>query len=131
MASLNRATIIGNLGQDPEVRKFDGGTVAATIRIATTEKYKTKDGQVKEETEWHRVEFWGGLAEIVEKYLKKGDSVYVEGKIKTEEYEKDGIKRYSTKIRATSMQMLGKRSESSAPAVPDPSTVTNDDDLPF
>ena len=131
MASLNKVTLIGNLGTDPEVRNFEGGTVVATIRIATTEKYKSKDGQIKEETEWHRVEFWGNLAEIVDKYLKKGDSVYVEGKIKTEEYEKDGIKRYSTKIRATQMQMLGRKSESSAPAAPDPSTVTDDDDLPF
>ena len=126
MASLNKVTLIGNLGADPEVRNFEGGTVAATIRVATTEKYKTKDGQVKEETEWHRIEFWGKLAEIVEKYLKKGDSVYVEGKIKTEEYEKDGIKRYSTKIRAIQMQMLGKRSE----AAPAPE-IQGDEDLPF
>ncbi|MFS0489908.1 single-stranded DNA-binding protein [Leadbetterella byssophila] len=131
MASLNKVTLIGNLGADPEVRSFPSGDKVANVSLATTEKYKSKDGQVKEETEWHRVEFWGGLAEIVDKYLKKGDSVYVEGKIKTEEYEKDGIKRYSTKIRATQMQMLGKRSESATPATPDPSTVTNDDDLPF
>lgn len=125
MASLNRVTLIGNLGQDPEVRSLPSGDKVANVSLATTEKYKTKDGQVKEETEWHRIEFWGGLAEIVEKYLKKGDSVYVEGKIKTEEYEKDGVKRYTTKIRATSMQMLGKKSSAATPE------IQGDDDLPF
>lgn len=125
MASLNRATIIGNLGQDPEVKSLPSGDKVANVSLATTETYKNKQGEKVEETEWHRIEFWGGLAEIVEKYLRKGDSVYVEGKIKTEEYEKDGIKRYTTKIRATQMQMLGKKSSAATPE------IQGDEDLPF
>jgi single-strand DNA-binding protein len=128
MASLNRVTLIGNLGADPEIKTLQSGDKVANISLATTESYKNKAGERVDETEWHRIEFWGKLAEIVEKYLRKGDSIYVEGKIKTEEYEKDGIKRYTTKIRATQMQMLGKRTENTSAPTPE---IQGDDDLPF
>jgi single-strand DNA-binding protein len=109
MAALNKVLLIGNLGADPEVKTLPSGDKVATLRMATTETYKNKNGEKVEDTEWHRVEFWGGLAGIVEQYLKKGDSVYVEGRIRTEKYtDAQGIEKYSTKIRATQMQMLGK-----------------------
>lgn len=109
MAALNKVLLIGNLGADPEVKTLPSGDKVATLRMATTETYKNKNGEKVEDTEWHRVEFWGGLAGIVEQYLKKGDSVYVEGRIRTEKYtDAQGVEKYSTKIRATQMQMLGK-----------------------
>jgi single-strand DNA-binding protein len=111
MASVNKVTLIGNLGADPEVRYLPSGDAVANIRLATTDRYKDKaSGEMKESTEWHRVSFFGRLAEIVNEYLKKGSTIYVEGKIRTRKYQaQDGTDRYSTDIVADSMQMLGDR----------------------
>lgn len=110
MASLNKAQIIGNLGRDPEVAYLPSGEAVAKLAVATTEGWKDKSGERKEETTWHRVTFFGRLAEVCSEYLSKGSAVYVEGKIKTRKYtDKDGIERYATEIVGNSMQMLGGR----------------------
>jgi single-strand DNA-binding protein len=102
--------LVGNLGRDPEIRYLPSGEPVANITIATSSKYKGKTGEMVEETEWHRVTFFGKLAEIVGQYLKKGRSVYVEGRIKTRKYtDKDGVEKYATDIIANEMQMLGGR----------------------
>ena len=111
MASVNKVIIVGNLGRDPEIRYMPSGDAIANIAVATS--YKSKDrntGEQKEQTEWHRISFFGRLAEIVGQYLKKGSSVYVEGRLQTRKYtDKDGIERYATDIIAENMQMLGGR----------------------
>ncbi len=108
MASLNKMTIIGNLGADPEVRYLDGGTVVATFNVATTEKYTSRNGEKVEQTEWFRVELWNEQAKVAEKYLKKGNSVYVEGRLRTELWtDKEGKERTSLRVRANTMQLLG------------------------
>ncbi|PRY07848.1 single-strand binding protein [Pontibacter ummariensis] len=112
MASVNKVILIGNLGKDPEVRHLEGGVAVARFPIATSETFKDKSGQRQERTEWHNVVLWRGLAEVAEKYLRKGQSVYIEGRIRTNNYQdKDGIQRYSTEIVADNMTMLGGRSE--------------------
>lgn len=112
MASLNRVTLIGNLGADPEVRYTQNSEAIATIRIATTESHKDKaSGERKEITEWHRIVFFNRLAEVVGEYLKKGSSIYVEGRIQTRKWQdKEGQDRYVVEIIANEMQMLGSRS---------------------
>ncbi|WP_395070493.1 single-stranded DNA-binding protein [Paraburkholderia silvatlantica] len=112
MASVNKVILVGNLGADPEVRYLPSGDAVANIRLATTDRYKDKaSGEFKEMTEWHRVSFFGRLAEIVSEYLKKGSSVYIEGRIRTRKWQaQDGTDRYSTEIVADQMQMLGGRS---------------------
>lgn len=108
MASLNKVQIIGHLGADPETRFTASGDPITGIRVAATEKWRDKQtGEMKESTEWFRVTLFGRLAEIAAEYLKKGSQVYVEGRLKTEEYEKDGIKRYATKVIAGELKMLG------------------------
>lgn len=111
MASVNKVILVGNLGADPEVRYLPSGDAVANIRLATTDRYKDKaSGEFKEMTEWHRVAFFGRLAEIVNEYLKKGSSVYIEGRIRTRKWQgQDGQDRYSTEIVADQMQMLGGR----------------------
>jgi len=110
MASVNKVILLGNLGRDPEVRYLPSGDPVANITIATSSKYKGKDGNMVEETEWHRVTFFGRLAEIASQYLKKGRPVYVEGRIKTRKYtDKDGVEKYATDIVASEMQLLGGR----------------------
>ncbi len=110
MASVNKIILLGNIGRDPEVRYLPSGDQVANITIATSSKYKGKDGNIVEETEWHRVTFFGRLAEIAGQYLKKGKPVYVEGRIKTRKYtDKDGAEKYSTDIIASEMQLLGGR----------------------
>ena len=110
MASVNKVIIVGNLGRDPEMRSFPSGDQIANVTIATTDRWKDKQsGEMKEATEWHRVVFNGRLAEIVGQYLRKGSQVYVEGSLRTRSWEKDGVKQYSTEIRADQMQMLGSR----------------------
>jgi len=109
MRGINKVTLIGHLGADPEVRYLEDGTCVANINLATTESYKNKEGEKVENTEWHRVVFWRFLAELAEKYLKKGRLVYVEGKLQTRQWQdKEGNTRYTTEIRATEMQMLDK-----------------------
>ncbi|MDP3668432.1 MAG: single-stranded DNA-binding protein [Telluria sp.] len=112
MASVNKVIIVGNLGRDPEIRYMPSGDAIANIAVATS--YKSKDrntGEQKETTEWHRISFFGRMAEIVGQYLKKGSSVYVEGRLQTRKYtDKDGVEKYATDIVAENMQMLGGRS---------------------
>jgi single-strand DNA-binding protein len=114
MASVNKVIIVGNLGRDPEIRYMPSGDAIANIAVATS--YRSKDrntGEQKELTEWHRISFFGRLAEIVGQYLKKGSSVYVEGRLQTRKYtDKDGIEKYATDIIAENMQMLGGRGDS-------------------
>mgnify|MGYP003450693048 CR=1 FL=1 len=111
MASLNKVLIIGNLGRDPETRYMPSGDAMTTIAVATTESWKDKQtGEKKEATEWHRVTFFGKLAEIAGQYLKKGSQVYIEGSLRTRKYtDKDGVEKYATDIRADEMKMLGSR----------------------
>ncbi len=119
MASVNRVTIVGNLGRDPEIRTFPSGDQVANVTIATTDKWKDKQtGEMKEATEWHRVVFNGRLAEIVGQYLRKGSQVYVEGSLRTRKWtDQSGVEKYSTEIRADSLQMLGARQDAAhAPA---------------
>lgn len=145
--SLNKTMIIGNLGADPEVRTTPGGTRVATLSVATSRSWTGKTGDQQERTEWHRVVAWDRLAEICERYLKKGDRVYVEGRIEYRQWEgKDGQTRYTTEIRAREMIMLGGRGDVGAeqgaplsvgrPAEGEYSELSNDalageDDLPF
>ena len=111
MASVNKVIIIGNLGRDPEVRYTPNGSAVCNIGVATTRTWKAKDsGDKVEETEWHRVVFYDRLAEIAGEYLKKGRSVYVEGRLKTRKWQdKDGVEKYTTEIIAEEMKMLGGR----------------------
>lgn len=111
MASVNKVILVGNLGADPEVRYLPSGDAVANIRLATTDRYKDKQsGDFKEAAEWHRVAFFGKLAEIVGQYLKKGSSVYIEGRIRTRKWQDQaGQEKYSTEIVADQMQMLGGR----------------------
>ena len=109
---INKVIIIGNLGGDPEIRYTTNGNAVCNFSVATTEKWRGQDGQMQEQTEWHRVTAWGKLAEICNQYLSKGSRVYIEGKLKTRQYEKDGITRYTTEIHAAEMKMLGERSGS-------------------
>ena len=112
MASVNKVIIVGNLGRDPETRYLPSGDAVTNISVATTEKWKDKaSGEMKEATEWHRISFFGRLAEIAGEYLKKGSQVYVEGSLRTRKYQdkETGKDRYSTEIRADEMKMLGSR----------------------
>lgn len=111
MASVNKVILVGNLGAEPEVRYMPNGDAVANIRMATTESWKDKaSGEKREVTEWHRVVFYRRLAEIVGQYLKKGSSIYVEGRIRTRKWkDREGQERYTTEIEATEMQMLGSR----------------------
>jgi len=139
MAGVNKAIVLGHLGADPELRYTPAGLAIASLRIATSETWKDKQtGEKQERTEWHRVEAFGRLAEIIGEYLKKGAQIYVEGKLRTDEYEKDGVKRWSTKIIAGEMRMLGKQERatgaprsSGKPAGQQPPPPEDDDEIPF
>jgi single-strand DNA-binding protein len=111
MASVNKVIIVGNLGADPETRYMPSGEAVTNVRVATTDRWKDKgSGEMKEATEWHRIAFFGRLAEISGEYLKKGSQIYVEGKLRTRKWQdKDGNDRYSTEIIGDTMQMLGRR----------------------
>lgn len=112
MASVNKVIIIGNLGRDPEVRYTPSGAAVCNVSIATTRNWKSKDsGDRQEETEWHRVVFYDRLAEIAGEYLRKGRPVYVEGRLKTRKWQKDGVDQYTTEIIAEQMQLLGGRED--------------------
>lgn len=105
---INKVILVGNLGNDPEVRYSQSGSAITTISVATSESWKDKNGEQQERTEWHRVKFFGRLAEIAGEYLKKGRQVYIEGSLRTEKYtDKSGVEKYSTDIIANEMQMLG------------------------
>jgi len=139
MRGLNKVMLIGNLGADPEVRRLESGAVVAQFRIATTETYKDKSGNRAEQTEWHNIVVWNKLAEVAEKYLKKGSSVYVEGRIRSREYtDKNNIQRRAFEIVANTFQMLDRKPEGAAGgggvAAAEADTVTDEpmvDDLPF
>ena len=110
MSSVNKVILIGALGRDPEIRNLPSGEVVANISLATNSKYKNRNGEMVEETEWHRVTFFGRLAEIAGQYLKKGGSIYVEGRLKTEKYtDKNGVEKYQTKVIVGELKMLGGR----------------------
>lgn len=139
MASINKVILIGNLGKDPEVRHFENGGSLARFSLATSETYTNKETNEKvTQTEWHTVVTRGGLAsKVVEPYLKKGNSVYIEGKLRTRSWEdKDGVTRYTTEVLCDSLEMLGKKSDSSEASSSSQSATTPlqdspDDDLPF
>ena len=141
MSGINKVILIGNLGQDPETRYLPDGNAVTNITIATSESWRDKNtGEKVEKTEWHRVVFFRQLAEIVGKYLKKGSKVYIEGKLQTRKYDKDGQTHYSTEINANEMQMLdAKGGENSAPSSQQQAPRSQyeqppedfDDDVPF
>ena len=117
--SVNKVTLIGTLGRDPEVRFMPNGNAVANLSLATDESYNDKQtGQKVEQTEWHRITVYGKLAEIVQQYLKKGSKAYFEGKLRTREWEKDGVKRYTTEIIANDMLMLDSRGDSQGMGAP-------------
>jgi single-strand DNA-binding protein len=111
MASVNKVILLGNLGRDPETRyTTEGGSQIANLAIATTRVYKNQAGQRVDETEWHRVVFFGRLAELAAQYLRKGSAVYVEGRLRTRKYDKDGVTHYATEIVGETLQFVGSRS---------------------
>ena len=142
-SGINKVILVGNLGQDPEVKFTAGGAAVTTLSIATSDSWKDKDsGMDKERTEWHRVVLWRRLAEIAGEYLKKGSKVYIEGQLQTRKWEQEGQTRYTTEIVARDIQFLdsrgsadkssqegGGKSEEPAPDVPD--NGIDDDDIPF
>jgi single-strand DNA-binding protein len=140
--SVNKAILVGNVGKDPEVRYFEKDVAVAHFTMATTERAITlaNGTQVPERTEWHNIVAWRGLATLAEKYIRKGAQIYVEGKIQTRSYEKDGIKRYTTEINAETIQLLGKKPEANgevststaaAPPADMQAPPPAEDDLPF
>lgn len=149
MASVNKVILIGNLGKDPETRYMSNGEAVTNITLATTDTWKDKNGEKQEKTEWHRVTFYRKLAEIAGEYLKKGRSVYIEGRLETRKWtDKNGVERYTTDIVASDMKMLGSRPGSGSFESPDheedspvPSRSSSsksgggfddmDDDIPF
>ena len=132
MAGVNKVILVGNLGKDPEVKYLDNGVAVANFSLATTESYKNKQGERVNQTEWHNIVLWRGLAEVAEKYLKKGASIYIEGKIKTRKWEdKEGIARYSTEILGDNMTMLGGKPVSESKTEEASELEDPKDDLPF
>ena len=151
--SVNKVILVGNVGRDPEVRHLDSGVAVANFPLATSETYTAKNGERITTTEWHNIVLWRGLAEVAEKYVTKGRQLYIEGRIRTRNYDdKDGNKRYITEIYGDVMQMLGNKADSQqsqagndqntqnmqstggntpSPAEPDIEDTSVDDDLPF
>lgn len=112
MAGVNKVILVGHLGRDPEVRSLENGAKVANFSLATTESYKDKNtGERIDNTEWHNIVVWRGLADVAERFLAKGSLVYIEGKLQTRSYEKEGITRYSTEILARELTMLGKKGD--------------------
>jgi len=120
--SVNKVILIGNVGKDPEVRYLENNVAVAKFSLATTESYKKSTGEVVKNTEWHNIVLWRGLAQVAEKYVKKGSQLYIEGRIKSRSYDdKDGVKKYITEIFGDNMTLLGKREDSgnsNAPSQP-------------
>ena len=147
--SINKVILVGHVGKDPEVKHLDSETAVASFSLATSENYTNKNGEKVENTEWHNIVCWRRLATLAENYIRKGSQVYIEGKIRTRSYEQDGIKKYITEINADTIQLLGRKSDSSQPEVgkiqpttsvvkeshPDAGSYSNngseEDDLPF
>jgi single-strand DNA-binding protein len=142
VAGVNKAIVVGNLGRDPEMRSTQSGTQIANFSVATSRRYNNREGEMQEDTEWHRIVAFGRLAEICGQYLRKGKQVYIEGRIQTRSWEDDsGQKKYMTEIVANEMQMLGSRGDAPAGDFGDPPkaaastaggmAANEDDDLPF
>lgn len=145
MAGVNKAILVGHLGKDPEVRHLESGASVANFTMATTESYKDRNtGERKDITEWHNIVLWRGLADIAAKYLHKGDMVYIEGRLRTRSWEKDGVTRYTTEIVGDNMTMLSSKAggrdhrENAPPVAPPKGSAEDDkapdhatDDLPF
>ncbi len=144
MSGVNKVILIGNVGKDPEIRHMENGSTKATFPLATTETYRDRDGQRMEQTEWHNIVLWRGLADLAEKYIRKGKQLYIEGKLRTRSWEdRDGNKRYTTEIIADNITLLGglQRREdqqggeqnysSPSAAEPVPPIEGPTDDLPF
>ena len=152
MAGINKVILVGHLGKDPEVRTLDSGAKVARFSLATTESFKDKNGERKDQTEWHNIVCWRNLADIAEQYLNKGKQIYVEGRIRNRSWEDNGIKKYATEIQADTFTMLGTKGEDSSrggipmptqepsyigrqPETTDngglPDYITEEDDLPF
>ncbi len=145
MAGINRVILVGNLGKDPEVKSLESGVKLAKFSLATTETFKDRDGNRTEHTEWHNIVFWRGLADIAEKYLRKGSTIYLEGRIRTRTWkDEDGKNRYMTEIQGDNMTMLGGRRDNNSQqadnatkaAEPKPEPIAESDtkqanDLPF
>lgn len=142
MAGINKVILIGNLGRDPEVRYTPDGTAVANFTIATSERWKDKNtGEMQERTEWHRIVAWRKLGEICGEYLSKGKQVYIEGRLQTRSWEKDGVTKYTTEIIASDMKMLGTKADADTYRPPEPSQTPEssgpplpdkqNDDIPF
>jgi len=134
--SLNKVMLIGNAGKDPEVRHLENGSMVARFSLATTERYKDKNGDFQEQTEWHNIVCWRGLAERVEKYVKKGSQLFIEGRIRSNSWEdKTGVQRFTVEIVAENLQILGKRQDSAPASQTQPNIQEiippDDGDLPF
>lgn len=140
--SVNKVILVGNVGKDPEVKYLDNGVAVCNFSLATSETYNNKNGEKVTQTEWHNIVLWRKLAEVAETYIKKGMQIYIEGQIRTRNWEdKDGVKRYTTEIFGTTMQMLGRKSENSPesqtsntetqPIASESSVAEETDDLPF
>ncbi len=141
---INKVILLGNVGKDPEIRHLDNNVAVATFSLATSESYKNKNGEKVTNTEWHNIVLWRGLAEIAEKYIRKGSQIYIEGKIRSRSWDdKDGNKRYTTEILGDNLQLLGRPNsgggqqseESRAQHVEEPldpgADLSPTDDLPF
>jgi single-strand DNA-binding protein len=144
--SINKVILVGNVGKDPEIRHLDSGVAVATFTLATSETYTAKNGDKVTSTEWHNIVLWRGLADVAEKYVKKGRQLYIEGRIRSRSYEdKEGLKRYVTEIYGDVMKLLGNREQQTTPHTEQASRAefkppvadepdfpgTGDDDLPF
>lgn len=112
--ALNKVLLIGNVGKDPDVRHFEGGGSVANFSLATTERYKDRNGETKDVTEWHNIVCWRQLADLAENYIRKGTQIYVEGKLRTRSYESNGATRYVTEIQADTIQLLGRKGDNPA-----------------
>lgn len=129
---MNRVTLMGRIGKDPETKTFDNGSVTS-FSLATSETFKDKQGERQTKTEWHNVSFWGKQGEVVSKYFKKGDPILLEGKVSYREYEKDGQKKYITEIIGQSFEFISNSNNGTkgTPAPVDVTDTSDDDDLPF
>jgi single-strand DNA-binding protein len=130
MASLNKVMLIGNLGRDPEIRHTQAGSAVATLSVATNERWNTAEGEKAERTEWHRVVAFGKLAEICGQHLTKGRTVYIEGRLQTRSWEKDGDKRSATEIIASSVLFIGGNGKGASTPSSEPPPA-KDNDIPF
>jgi single-strand DNA-binding protein len=140
MSGINKVILVGHLGKDPEIRHLEGGVAVASFPLATSETFN-KDGRKVEQTEWHNIVMWRGLADVASKFLQKGKLVYIEGKLRTRSFEdKEGIKKYTTEVVAENFTMLGRKTDFENETAPRPALKTSDtdgyrnndaDDLPF